>query len=277
MAILFALGSSAVWGVSDYLGGVFSRRHALAGVTLVSQATGFVGLLVWLAATGFHVDGRAFGFGLLAGIGGGSGLALFYRALAVGTMSVVSPVAACGALVPFALALAGGERPSTFVLTGAVVALGGAVLASADEHRAEDAGRRKGALLAIAAAVVLGLFLYFLGRGGQHGEALSALVGARVGSLTLLAIWAAATRAPARLDRTALPAVAGIGLLDVSANALFVLASARGYLSIVSVLGSLYPIATVLAAYALLGERINRVQRVGVALALTGVAVVAAG
>ena len=277
MAILLALSSSAVWGVSDYLGGVFSRRHALAGVTLVSQATGFVALCVWLAATGFHVDGRAFGFGLLAGLGGGAGLALFYRALAVGTMSVVSPVAACSALVPFALALAGGERPSALVLAGAVVALGGAVLASADEHRAGDASRRRGAFLAVAAAVALGFFIYFLGLGGRHGEALSALVGARVGSLALLAAWALATRAPARIDRSALPAIAGLGILDTTANALFVLASARGYLSIVSVLGSLYPITTVFAAYVFLGERISPLQRAGVALALAGVAVVASG
>jgi drug/metabolite transporter (DMT)-like permease len=277
MAILFALSSSVVWGCADYMGGIFSRRQPLAAVTLVSQGTGFVALLVWLAASGLHLDGRAFGFGLLAGLGGGAGLALFYRALAVGTMSVVSPVAACSALVPFGLALAGGERPSVLVLAGAVVALGGAVLASADEHRADDPGRRRGALLAIAAAFALGLFVYFLGQGGRHGETLSALVGARVGSLALLATWAVTTRAPARLDRAALPAVALLGLLDVTANGLFVLASARGYLSIVSVLGSLYPITTVLAAYLFLDERINPLQRAGVALALAGVAVVAAG
>jgi drug/metabolite transporter (DMT)-like permease len=277
MAILLALGSSVVWGCADYMGGIFTRRQPLAAVTLVSQATGFVGLVIWFAASGFQLDGRAFGFGLLAGLGGGAGLALFYRALAVGTMSVVSPVAACGALVPFGLALANGERPSTLVLAGAVVALGGAVLASAGEHRADDPGRRLGALLAIGAAFALGLFIYFLGRGGQHGETLSTLVGARVGSLALLASWAIATRAPARLDRGALAGVALLGLLDVTANGLFVLATARGYLSIVSVLGSLYPIVTVLAAYALLGERISPLQRTGVALALAGVAVVASG
>jgi drug/metabolite transporter (DMT)-like permease len=277
VAILLALGSSVVWGCADYMGGIFSRRLPLAAVTLVSQATGFAGLLIWLSATGFHLDGRAFGFGLLAGLGGGAGLALFYRALAVGTMSVVSPVAACGALVPFGLALAGGERPSALVLAGAVVALGGAVLASADEHRADDAGRRKGALLAIAAAFALGLFIYFLGRGGQQGETLSALVGARVGSLALLVAWARVTRAPMRIDRGAIPGLAVLGILDVTANGLFVLASARGYLSIVSVLGSLYPIVTVLSAYAFLGERINTVQRAGVVLALVGVAVVASG
>jgi drug/metabolite transporter (DMT)-like permease len=277
MAILLALGSSVVWGCADYMGGIFSRRLPLAAVTLVSQATGFVGLLIWFAASGLHLDGRAFGFGLLAGLGGGAGLALFYRALAVGTMSIVSPVAACGALVPFGLALATGERPSTLVLAGAVVALGGAVLASADEHRADDAGRRQGALLAIAAAFALGLFIYFLGRGGQHGETLSTLVGARVGSLSLLIAWAAATRAPVRVARGAIPGLAVLGILDVTANGLFVLASARGYLSIVSVLGSLYPIVTVLAAYAFLGERINTLQRAGVVLALAGVAVVASG
>ncbi|MDX6472664.1 MAG: hypothetical protein QOK22_1480 [Gaiellaceae bacterium] len=277
MAILFALCSSIVWGCADTMGGVFSRRHPLAAVTLVSQAAGFVGLLAWLATSGFHVDGRAFAFGLLAGLGGGSGLALFYRALAVGTMSIVSPVAACGALVPFALALARGERPSALVLGGAVVALVGAVLASASEHRADDPGRRKGALLAIGAAVALGFFIYFLGIGGRHGETLSTLVGARVGSLALLAAWAAATRAPVRVDRRALPGLAVLGLIDVTANGLFVLATARGYLSIVSVLGSLYPIVTVLAAYALLGERIGALQQVGVALALAGVAVVATG
>jgi drug/metabolite transporter (DMT)-like permease len=277
VAILLALGSSVVWGCADYMGGIFSRRLPLAAVTLVSQATGFVGLLIWLGASGFHLDGRAFGFGLLAGLGGGAGLALFYRALAVGTMSVVSPVAACSALVPFGLALAGGERPSVLVLIGAVVALGGAVLASADEHRAGDAGRRRGALLAIAAAFALGLFIYFLGRGGQHGETLSALFGARVGSLALLVTWALVTRAPVRVDRGAIPGLALLGILDVTANGLFVLASARGYLSIVAVLGSLYPIVTVLAAYAFLGERITTLQRAGVVLALAGVAVVASG
>jgi drug/metabolite transporter (DMT)-like permease len=275
MAIVLALGSSLVWGCADFMGGVFSRRQPLAAVTLVSQAVGFAALLAWLAGTGFQLDGRALALGLLAGVGGGAGLALFYRALAIGTMSVVSPVTACGALVPFGLALATGDRPSLLVLLGAVVALGGAVLASAEEHRADDSGRRRGALLAIGAAIALGLFVYLLGLGGSHGETLSALVGARIGSLAVLAAWASGTRARVRLDRAALPAVAALGLLDTTANGLFVLASARGLLSIVSVLGSLYPVATVLAAHVLLGERISRTQRAGVIVALAGVAVVA--
>jgi drug/metabolite transporter (DMT)-like permease len=275
MAIALALGSSLVWGCADFMGGIFSRRQPLGAVTLVSQGAGFVALFSWLALSGFSIDARSLGLGMLAGLGGGAGLALFYRALAVGTMSIVSPVVACGALVPFGLSLATGERPAALILVGAVVALGGAVLASADEHRSSDTDRRKAALLACLAAVALGLFAYFLGLGGKHGDALSALVGARVGSLGVLALWVVTTRSPARLDRTALPAVVGLGLLDTVANGLFVLASQRGYLSIVSVLGSLYPVATILAAYLFLGERITRMQRSGVALALAGIALVA--
>jgi len=277
VAIAFALGSSLVWGCADFLGGLLSRRLALAGVTVVSQGAGFVALTIWLGGSGFHLDARALGLGLLAGLGGGIGLACFYRALAVGTMSIVSPVAACGALVPFALSLATGERPSGLVVGGAVAALAGAVLASAEEHRSDEPARRQGALLALAAAVALGLFVYFIGLAGQHGETLSALFGARVGSLSLLVAAVLATRSRLGLTRRDVPAVALLGLLDTAANGLFVLASARGYLSIVSVLGSLYPVVTVLAAHLLLGERISRVQRWGVAVALAGVAVVASG
>jgi drug/metabolite transporter (DMT)-like permease len=277
VAIVLALASSLVWGCADFLGGSYTRREPLAAVTLTSQGAGFAALLVWLAASGFQLDGRALALGLLAGVGGGAGLALFYRALSVGTMSIVSPVVACGALVPFGLALATGDRPAALVLVGAGVAFAGAVLASAEEHRSDEAGRRQGALLALSAAVALGLFVYFLGVAGRGGETLSALVGARIGSLAVLAAWAIATRAPARLTRAALPGVAALGLLDTAANGLFVLASARGFLSIVSMLGSLYPIATILAAYVFLHERISRMQRAGVVLALAGVALVASG
>lgn len=192
-------------------------------------------------------------------------------------MSVVSPVAACGALVPFLLALVTGERPSGLVLGGAVAALAGAVLASVAEHRSDEPGRRQAIVLAAGAAVALGLFIYFLGLAGREGETLSALLGARVGSLSLLLTAILLTRSQLGLSRRDLPALTLLGLLDTAANGLFVLASARGYLSIVSVLGSLYPVVTVLAAHAVLGERISTTQRLGVALALAGVAVVASG
>jgi drug/metabolite transporter (DMT)-like permease len=275
VAIALALGSSLVWGCADFLGGMFSRRQPLAAVVLVSQGAGFVALFCWLAASGFSIDAGSLELGLLAGMGGGIGLALFYRALAVGTMSIVSPISACGALLPFVISLATGEHPATLVLVGAVIALGGAVLASADEHRAAESARRQAVLLAFGAALALGAFTELIGLAGKHGDTLSALVGARIGSLAVLGLWAVTTRAPLRLDRSALPGVVVLGLLDTGANILFVLASERGYLSIVAVLGSLYPVATIIAAYLFLSERISRLQRSGVALALVGIALVA--
>src|SRR5712691_8227649 len=220
-AIALALGSSLVWGCADFMGGFFTRRLPLAAVTVVSQAAGFAVLLGWLAGTGLTLDGRATALGMLAGIAGAVGLAAFYRALALGTMSIVSPVVACGALVPFALALATGERPSGLVIAGAVGALAGAVLASVEEHRAGEPGRRRGALLALVAALAIGLFIYFLGLAGRDGATLSALVGARIGSLTLLLATVAVTGASLRIDRGSLPAVATLGVLDTTANCLF--------------------------------------------------------
>ena len=274
MTIVYALSSSLVWGCADFLGGLFSRRLPLAAVTLISQAAGLVALLVWLAGSGFHVSGTALALGALGGIGGAIGLSAFYKGLAIGTMSIVSPVAACGALVPFGISLATGERPAAAAIGGAVIALVGAVLASLDERRAEG-DRRRGAVLAVVAAIAIGLFVYFLGLASKHGTALSALLGARIGSISLLLVGSALLRMPRRLARGDVPGVAAIGLLDTGANALFVLASAGGFLSVVSVLGSLYPVVTLLAAHALLGERISLPQRLGVGLALAGVAIVA--
>jgi drug/metabolite transporter (DMT)-like permease len=277
LAVLLALGSSAVWGIADFSGGIASRRLPTLSVTVISQSAGFAALLIFLGARGGAVDGRSFGLGVVAGVGGGLGLAAFYQALSLGTMSIVSPIAACSALVPFAISLATGERPSTRALAGATAALAGAVLASVEERRAPARERAHAVLLALVAAGALGLFVYFLGLGSREGSALSTLVGARVGSLSLLTTLALTRGAPLRLGGRAAAAVAAIGLCDVSANALFALASGHGLLAIVSVLGSMFPVMTVVLAHVLLGERLTATQLVGVAVALAGVAALSAG
>src|SRR5206468_11456873 len=167
------------------------------------------------------------------------------------------------------------ERPSSLAVVGAVFALGGAVLASVEERRAASPERARAIALAVAAAVALGLFVYFLGLGSRDGDALSTLFGARIGSLAILLALALARSAPIRVPRVSLAAVAAVGIADVTANALFAAASTSGMLALVSVLGSLYPVATVLLAHVLLGERLTRAQQAGVAVALTGVALIA--
>jgi drug/metabolite transporter (DMT)-like permease len=276
-AVLLALASAAVWGTADFSGGLVSRQVATIPVTVISQAAGFVALLAAVAIHGGALDGRSFELGLLAGIGGGTGLAAFYKALSLGTMSIVSPVVACGAVVPFGISIATGERPGALGLVGAALALGGAVLASAEERRSTEANRARAVVLAVLAAGALGLFTYFLGLGSREGSPLSTLAGARVGSLGFLVLLALSRRESLRIGRRWLWPVAAIGLLDVSANALFALASRHGLLSLVSVLGSLYPVMTIILAYAILGERLTRPQVAGVAAALAGVAALSAG
>ncbi len=243
---------------------------------MFSQLAGFAALLVAFGVHAGRLDERSFVLGILAGIGGGSGLAAFYKALSLGTMSIVSPLAACGAIVPFAISIATGERPTALALGGAALALVGAVAVSGPERRSEVPDRVRAVALASASAVALGLFTYFLGLGSREGSPLSTLLGARVGSLAVLLLIALAVGDPLRVSKRLLVPVAAVGLCDVSANALFALASGRGLLSIVSVLGSLYPIVTVILAHVILHERLTRFQRAAVGVALLGVCALAA-
>ena len=274
-AILLALASSVIWGTTDFAGGMLTRRLPLAGVTVISQASGFVLLLVILAFSR-TIDWRSAWLGAIGGVALGIGLACFYAALARGTMSIVSPITACAAVVPVALALGAGERPSVIALAGSGIALGGAILASFEERSSKESGRSNAVVLAVAAAFAFGIWIYFLGRGSHDGSAFSTLVGARVGGLTVLLAWAIASRSSLRMGARSASVVAIVGLGDIAGSALFALATQHGLISVVAVLGSLFAIVTVMLAYLILGERISRVQRVGVIVALCGVAVVAA-
>ena len=275
MGLALGLASSLVWGTADFLGGVYTRRLTLASVTVGSQLAGLAALLVAAALIG-GLNQRAIAIGLAAGACGAIGLSAFYRALATGTISIVSPVSACGALVPVGLALATGERPGALALAGSAVGLAGAVLASVHEIRGDHPAARSSIGLARLAALGIGGFLWFLGQAAEGGHTLSALLGARFGSLALLGIGVAVTRSSIAIPRAEIPAVALIGLLDTAANGLFAVAIQHGYIAVVSVLGSEYPVATVILAHIFLGERISRPQLLGVALALTGVGMVSA-
>jgi drug/metabolite transporter (DMT)-like permease len=146
------------------------------------------------------------------------------------------------------------------------------VLASFEERHAASSAQGRAVAFAALAAVALGAFTYFLGLGAREGDAWSALVGARIASLLLLLALTLGRRALPVVPRRWLLPVAAIGICDVAANLLFALASGHGLLALVSVLGSLFPVMTVVLAYAILHERLTRVQLAGIALALAGVA-----
>src|SRR5215207_2708594 len=114
LAAVLALASSLSWGLSDFLGGFQSRRHPLLSVLVLSQGLALVVLAVAIAAgapTGHDAAATAWAVG--SGMLGLLGLTAFYRALAIGTMSIVAPLSATGAVIPVLVGLASGERPRT--------------------------------------------------------------------------------------------------------------------------------------------------------------------
>jgi drug/metabolite transporter (DMT)-like permease len=283
LALALALSSSLCWGVGDFIGGLQARRIALLRVILVSQAAGLLVLLVVVAALGLWPgDWVKMLPAAAGGIAGIAALSAFYRALAIGTMSVVAPISATGVAVPVLVGVASGERPAALQLAGILAASIGVVLASRERGPglAPTEGARASVVLALLAALGFGSFFVGL-RISARVDLAGALVASRVASVVALIVAGLVLRwvrdpAPSR-GGPVLPALLLIGFLDLSANLLYALATRRGLLSVVAVAASLYPLTTVVLARLVLGERVRRIQEVGIAAALAGVVLIAVG
>lgn len=278
MAILMALLSSAVWGTSDFVGGLLSRRYSVYLVVATSQSAGLAAVTVAALVTGRFVDGLGWvAPSIVAGVGLAVGLVTFYRALATGTMGIVSPIAALGVLVPVAVGLLRGDAPSAITSIGVAVALAGAVAASGPELRGR-AGAQPVALAAVS-AVCFGVAMTMLAQGAKANPLMS-LWGMRatsVSGMTVVLLVLARSGARFSMRRADVPLIVLAGLGDAGANLLFSLATLRGYLSVVSVLASLYPAMTVLLARFVLHQRLLPVQLAGIVAALLGVVLVSLG
>ena len=278
LAAGLALAASLSWGIADFLAGVRSRRLPLLAVLVLVQSAGLVSIAAVVAVRAEPPPGAAHVvYAALAGVAGAVGLAALYRGLAVGAMGVVAPIAATGAVVPVVAGIATGERLSTAQALGIVVALGGVVLA-ARQPGEPGAGTwiAAGVAPALLAALAFGLLLVALDAGAE-ADALWATLVLRTASWAIVAAAALVARPALPVTRSDAAALAVVGVLDTGANALFAAASTRGLLSVVSVLGQLYPIATVLLARLVLRERLARVQQAGVVGAFAGVALITAG
>lgn len=275
MAVLLALSSGVMWGGADFLAGLLSRTRRAHAVVAGSQACGLLAVTLVAVTTGaWHGSTAWIVWAVVAGVVGAVGLVCFYTALGCGTMGVVSPIAALGAIVPVLLGLAQGESPRRLVVAGLVLALLGVVTASGPELEG-GAGARPVLLAAIAGACFGGA-LVCIERGAQT-NALMTLTGMRLTSVGLFVVAAMALRTTGGLRPSDLGALVVVGVADVGANLLFAIATQRGLLSITAMLGSLYPVVTVLLARFVLRERLRLVQQVGVLAALTGVVLVSAG
>ncbi|HEY2207868.1 MAG TPA: DMT family transporter [Gaiellaceae bacterium] len=278
IGVVLALAASLSWGIADFGGGIGARRVHVVWVLFISQLAGLalVGTLA-LVTQPHPPSSHELAWGVFAGVMGAIGLASFYRALAIGTMGIVGPISATGAIVPVAYGLSRGERPSFLQAIGIVVAVVGVVVASL-EPLPEGAGRKlaTGVPLALIAALGFGSSILGLNRVSQAGVVWGTLT-LRLTVVPLVCVAVLLVRPSVQRLRLTLPILIAAGLFDTGANLLYGASARHGLISVVSVLGSLYPIVLVVLARLVLKERIARAQLAGVAATLAGVVLIAAG
>lgn len=279
LAVALSFVAALSWGVADFFGGLFSRRWPAMSVLLIIEAGGLLAATTIVVASGdAFPDLRHALLAVAAGLAGVTGLALFYTALSIGTMSLIAPISATGAIVPVAVGVVTGDSVTALIATGLVLALAGVMLAG---REAEDADRaavvhtRRVVLLALGAAAGFGTFFVFYDAAADASLGWAILL-ARVPAVPIVAVivWRRGFPVPRGQD---LVRLVGVAQLDCVATSLYAVAITRGALSVVAVVGSLYPVATVILARLVLRERLRRIQAAGVALALFGVALVSLG
>ena len=267
MAVVLALASAVVYGAADFLGGLSSRRASVFGVVAVSQLVGLLALLVLLPWLGGPVGPSDLAWGAAAGVAGATGLVLFFRTLARGVMSVIAPVTAVtAAAVPVLVGLLGGDTIGPWAAAGIGLALAAVVLVSAEGGLSALRAARPASLTApLIAGTAFGFFFVLLDRTSQD-SGLTPLVTARLASVALVVVIALAGKQSLKVGRVALPLVALSGIGDMSANALFLLATQQD--------GQLYPVSTVILAQVLLRERLAGAQVAGLGTAVAAVVLI---
>jgi drug/metabolite transporter (DMT)-like permease len=274
---VLALLAAVIWGSTDFAGGSAAKRLGSAAVLLLSTTLALPVLVVVTVLSGdLRADDGVVGWGVLAGISGSLGITCLYQGLATGVMGVVAPISGTAVIVPVVVGVASGDELSALQAVALVVAIVGIVLTGGPQVRAFRSGGHRPVLWALAAAVLLGFTFVSLAEGASTSAATTITVQRAVYVLVTAAVVVLA-RQVARPTRTEMLPLAVIGAGDLTANALFALASREGELAVVAVLASLYPVTTVLLARRLQHERLQRLQVIGVIAAVLGVAGVVAG
>lgn len=284
MPYLLAFVSSLLYGAADFTGGLATRRAGVLSVVAVSQLSGLVLLLLLLPFLPTASPSRAdLLWGVSAALAGSVGVALLYHALAIGRMAVVAPTTAvCAVAIPALVSVLLGERPGPLAVTGILLGVGSIVLVS--QQTESEAGAPElhsrsrlptGVGIALASGVAIGLFFLSLARTRPEAGMWPILM-SRATSVTLFGAAAIIGRRSLRMPG-ALGLTLVCGVVDMAANALYIVAARSGPLSVVVTLSSLYPASTVLLARVFLGERLNAWQVAGAGCALAAIALIVSG
>ncbi|MDT0260751.1 EamA family transporter [Jatrophihabitans lederbergiae] len=272
MAVLFALFAAAAYGVSDFLGGLASRRAAAVTVLLVSYPVGALLMAGALPFYGGPVTASTLWWSIAGGGAGLAGVALLYSALAQAPMNIISPVTAVmSAVVPVLGGVVQGERPHLLAWLGIALGLVAVVLISRqpEDHPHGPVGWRP-LMMAVLAGVGFGAYFICLAQSDTDSGIWPVVISRGVSAVLLVPIAFAGSKF-VRMSSGALGLAAVAGVLDAGANVAFLLASRHGLLSLSGVITALYPAGTVLLAVLILKEHTGRVQRAGLGLATAAV------
>jgi drug/metabolite transporter (DMT)-like permease len=285
MVYLLAIASAVFYGAADFAGGLTTRRAGTFPVVFLSQASGLVLLAVLLPFLPGTPTRPDLAWGVLAGLTGGIGVALLYRALAIGVMAVVAPTTAvCAVTIPVFVSILLGERPVPLVAAGILLGVLSIVLVSRQDTPKQsltDPTPSRGRLppgvgIALVSGIAIGFF--FLALAQTRAEAgMWPILASRLVSTALFGSLTLVRRESLRMSRSTLGLVLLAGTVDMLANALYLEAARQGPLSIVVTLSSLYPASTVLLARIALGERLNLWQMTGVGCALSAILLIVSG
>ena len=285
MVYVLALLGAAFYGAADFIGGFASRRASMFAVVTISQLSGLLALLLVLpflpSATPHVAD---FAWGAAAGVAGGFGVGLLYRALAIGTMGVVAPTTSvCAVVIPVLAGVALGDRPGTMVSLGIALAVVAIVLLGQESTHPDHpmsspprGGLPAGMWHALASGVAIGGFFLLLSRAG-HAAGLWPLVASRCAGVPIFGLIALTTGASFRMQGSLRWLLVLGGGLDMLANVLYLLASRSSDLAVAVTLVSLYPASTVWLARIVLRERLSGLQMIGMVGALVAVVLIVRG
>ncbi|WP_426574369.1 EamA family transporter [Aquihabitans sp. McL0605] len=278
MAIVLALGAAFAYGSADFVGGLAARRTSPLVSAFGAQVSGLLVLLTAMPFLGHaSFTPRDLAFGAVAGLFGGGGLVLLYRALAEGPMSVVAPVTALSAsLVPILAGLLLGDRPGLMVIAGIAVSLVAVLLITRERPASEHhvPASRQVLLLALGGGAIFGLFFVCLHQ-TSSSAGLWPLLAARFVSVPMLALLVRRSHGGAFEVPRLTKHVMVSGSLDMGANICYLIALRHGMLAVVAALTGLYPASTIILAQSHLRERLHLPQVVGLGVAACAAVLIA--
>lgn len=270
MPALLAIAAACTFGVADFFGGMATRKAAVVAVTLITNLSGGALAIVLVVLIDGEWTAQALWWGAIGGLAGLVGLVLLYEGLATGPNRLVSPLSAVvAATVPVFAGIALGDRPGSLAIGGLCVTPIAVWLVAGGDIGLAGASKRPFAL-ATGAGLGFGAFFALIAQAPDDAGAVP-LLAARAASVTVLIIAVTIAR-PGVPGSDAVRIAVIAGTLDMTANGLFLWSTLDGDLAIVGALVSLFPATTVLLAVATLGERLDRKQVTGLALAITAAA-----